>query len=357
MFQSKHYVPAIKWRQGEYLALAELSDAQRDRITPLVEIPPVPWDFDEEQPAKSVDQHLARVPAQMAEHWGERPVFVDTGLLDGEARMANARHPIDDLFERLAVVNVPAIPVLSAEHDAAYQQAVAAVVARDNRGVAIRLRPDDFANPNSAIAYMAELVDAPDDEIDLILDLGSIQPAQVQLVQALAANAINSITNIGAYRTLTLLSGAFPVNLSEIAPGFALLPRSDWALWVAVRNAAPVRQPSYGDYTAAHPEQQDGIDPRLMQTSASIRYAADNDWVIARGRSLRSPRFGGSAQYNTLCQQLVRHPLFTGGSFSWASDFIEQCANNGPRGNPATWRKVATNRHVVWTANQIANLP
>jgi Beta protein len=113
-------------------------------------------------------------------------------------------------------------------------------------------------------------------------------------------------------RTVTLLSGAFPINLSHISPGLALAPRSDWALWQGVNASRPVRRPSFGDYTAAHPDQHlQEIDPRFMQVSASIRYATDDDWLIVRGRSTRNPRFGGTAQYQELSRVLIAQPQFT----------------------------------------------
>lgn len=176
------------------------------------------------------------------------------------------------------------------------------------------------------------------------------------LLQRFLITALPQLANITSYRSFILLSGAFPVNLSSVSQGLTLIPRADWSLWVSLRAAALPRMPSYGDYTAAHPEQEE-VDPRVMQASASIRYAGDTDWLVVKGRAVRNPRFGGFSQYRTLSQMLMTHLMFTGRSFSWASDFVEQCASGGPTGNLTTWRKVATNRHIARVAYQIANLP
>ena len=40
------YVPALRWRQGEYQALAGLAAAAKDRIVPYVTIPEVEFDFE-----------------------------------------------------------------------------------------------------------------------------------------------------------------------------------------------------------------------------------------------------------------------------------------------------------------------
>jgi hypothetical protein len=361
MFDHKHYVPAIKWRQGEYLALQELSAAQKQWITPLVDVAPIPWDFENETPAKSIDEHLARMPEQMVTSWGtDLPVFVDLSLVEEDTRMASRAHPVEALLAALNGERIHTVPVTGTDRDNDYQAAIRRAVARDRRGLALRLQPDDLGDA-AAMAAIDELrvaLGAPINVTDLIIDFGAIEASQVDLTRLLTLNTLRTIPNINNYRTVTLLSGAFPINLSHISPGLAFVPRSDWALWQGVNSSRPIRRPSFGDYTAAHPDQHlQEIDPRFMQVSASIRYATDDDWLIVRGRSTRNPRFGGTAQYQDLSRVLIAQPQFTGHGFSWASTFIEECAANQHRGNPASWRKVATNRHVVLAAHQIANLP
>ena len=54
MFDHRHYVPILKGKMGEYTALAELRDEQKDSLTPLIEVPPVPWDYAEDAESRSV---------------------------------------------------------------------------------------------------------------------------------------------------------------------------------------------------------------------------------------------------------------------------------------------------------------
>lgn len=359
MFSDRHYVPAIRWRQGEYFALKELADNYRGSVTPLVDVPPIPWDFENERPGRTIDAHVDAMPAQMADCWGtDAPVFVDLGFVDSEVRMMDEAHPVGALFARLDAAGVQAIPVTSMDRDDDYQAAVRDVVARDGRGLCVRAAADDIEieDMSGGLAELIEGAGLDIPEVDLVLDFRSIEAGQVNLLRRLVVRAINDLPNVDGYRTLTLLTGAFPMNLSAAPQGLSQIPRSDWALWLSVRSAQPARLPSFGDYTAAHPDQEE-VDPRIMQPSASIRYAADTDWVIAKGRSVRSPRFGGYSQYNALSAMLKKHPEYTGKSFSWASDYIDACADGGPTGNLRTWRQVATNRHIARTAYQISNLP
>lgn len=362
MFTDKHYVPAVKWRKGEYQALEVITAAQKQWVTPLVDVAPIPWDYEEDVAAKTIDEHLAKIPEQMVEAWGtDDPIFVDLSLIDEDEVLANGRHPVEDLFERLSADGIQLVPVTGLDRGAAYQAAIGATVRRDHRGVAFRLGAEDLGDQgalNSSLAVLQQQFAITSQDADIILDFRAIEAAQVELLKLLTINALRSLAQLAQYRTVTLLSGAFPINLSNINPGLALLPRSDWALWFGLRAVQAPRYPSFGDYTASHPDQHlYEIDPRFMQVSASIRYALNNEWLIVRGRSTRIPRFGGFAQYQALSRTLVAHPQFAGHGFSWASTYIEQCAANQHVGNSTNWRQVATNWHIVLTAHQIANLP
>ncbi len=70
------------------------------------------------------------------------------------------------------------------------------------------------------------------------------------------------------------------------------------------------------------------IDPRLMVASASIRYTAENEWLIFRGRSLREIRYGGYGQFRTLSTQVVNHAAYRGPRFSWGDEYLFRCAHS-----------------------------
>ena len=58
MVTSKHYVPLLRWRMGEYQALEKLGDAQKAATVPLLEILPPDYDFELRKPKKDIDEHL-----------------------------------------------------------------------------------------------------------------------------------------------------------------------------------------------------------------------------------------------------------------------------------------------------------
>ena len=72
------YVPILKGRDGEYGALQTLSAEIRDVIAPVLELPPIPWDFEADRPARTIDVHLKKVGQKIERAWGvSRNIFVD----------------------------------------------------------------------------------------------------------------------------------------------------------------------------------------------------------------------------------------------------------------------------------------
>src|SRR5438067_9072130 len=140
MFDDRHYVPILKGREGEYAALRELQPKDRDWLTPLIEVPPIPWDFVNEAPDKSLDKHLANVPEKLFGAWGRtKPVFVDLLWVPPAERMPSGSHPLTYVFDGLRKLGVAAIPVTAPERDTDYQTAIKQAIAADQRGACIRI--------------------------------------------------------------------------------------------------------------------------------------------------------------------------------------------------------------------------
>jgi hypothetical protein len=194
-------------------------------------------------------------------------------------------------------------------------------------------------------------------DVDLLVDLGEINHEQGAIYVMAIAGMLGVLNSIKAHRFI-LASSAFPENLSGIARDSTVrVPRADWMLWNAVvqRIGGGQRIPSYSDYAVAHPELP-SIDPRMMSPSAGIRYTVNEDWLVVKGRGLRTE--AGFAQFRDLSRRLVEHPEFDEVADCWGDWFIRQCAEGkGATGNLTTWRKAGTNCHLCKVIDQLANRP
>lgn len=140
MFDQKNYVPVLKGRAGEYGALQVMSPDAKARLTPILEVPPIPWDFEEEQPAKTIDEHLLRVSGKIHRCWGdERPLFLDLLWIPDSERMSNGAHPLTYVFDTARHIGLQLVPVIGLGRGDDSELACCEVIAQDERGACLRL--------------------------------------------------------------------------------------------------------------------------------------------------------------------------------------------------------------------------
>jgi hypothetical protein len=358
-FNHTHYVPILKGRAGEYGALQAMTAEVKAALTPLIEIPPIAWDFDDDQPAKTIDQHLEKVNPKISQSWGaERPAFLDLLWIAPDERMASGEHPLTYVFTTARRKGLQIIPVTGLVRDADYQSSCRDVIAQDRRGVCVRLQREDFEESDDLAAQVAGLLDAlglSPGEADLMLDLRAVGANEGNTLLAAVPVLVRSIPQLERWRSFVLAATAFPADLMELPPSsISSIARLEWIVWrsLIARSRIP-RLPSFGDYAIANPQPSE-VDPRIMRPSASIRYTTDDAWLILKGRNLRD---FGFVEFYGVCRNLVRRPEYSGPAFSWGDSYIDECANQRVgTGNLTTWRKVGTSHHLAFVTRQIATL-
>jgi len=250
-------------------------------------------------------------------------------------------------------------------------EVIAEAIKKDQNGVCLRIAEDDMEDDlifRNMVNQLLENLDVSFDSVDLIIDLAyKPEPVKPLYVRSL----INDIIfNHSRWRTFTLTCTSFPVNMSEIErDSLEALYRIEWDLWekLLAHHASNrlERMPAYSDYCVANPEAIE-IDPKLMNPSGHIRYTIQDEFLIVKGGAVRDVKRGGVvvakgrkyAQMVGLCKTLINRPEFCGSGFSWGDQYIQDCANGiVSHGNPETWRRVATNHHLTFVVDQLANYP
>lgn len=358
MFNHKHYVPILKGKMGEYSALHHLDQAIRGSLTPLIEVPPIEWDFDADQPSKSIDQQLDGIGPKLANAWPEsRPLFLDLVSLADEGLLVDGTHPLTHTINAAREQGVLAIPVTGVRRDAPYQAAVRSAAEQDGNGICVRLQEPDFENPSGLAAQLTELFGSfgSPPAVDIVIDFGELPRDHTRPFTMAVRSVLSSLPLVQDWRTVTFAGSSFPQNLSDVQPGTSDLPRAEWRIWESlVTGGHPLpRIPTFGDYAIAHPIIGD-VDFRFMRISAQIRYTTDNDWLIVKGRSVREY---GHEQFYDLCRLLVARPEYRGPAFSWGDDYIDRAARTEVTpGNPMIWRRIGTSHHLTHVVDQISNL-
>jgi len=186
MDSSTRYVPVLKGRDGEYGALQTLSESVWHVLTPVLELPPIPWDFEADRPARSIDAHLKKVGQKIERAWGtDRDIFVDLIWISETERMANSQHPLDFVFSALRARSVKAVPVIGLVRGDEYLRACRSIIGQDRRGVCLRIQREDFVDfpdTRSRIEEVMRSVDVSAGGVDLLLDLRSLTQRSIEAV-------------------------------------------------------------------------------------------------------------------------------------------------------------------------------
>lgn len=335
-FGAEHFVPILKSKQGELGALQQLDPGSRARTTPLLEVR-----FAEPE----------GIAFSLLTACGELPFFVHAVNVDGVESQPWSDF-VQELFSRLRDVGAAAIPVVTPDDEAEILARVADITSTDGRGACIRADAEDVAlSTIEALGQELERIRAPlslqAGDVDLLIDVGTVRDSLVARVTTAEA-ALRLVPDPGEWRTLTTAFSSFPERLGEVVGHGVVvpLPRADAQAYALLRERAHVRTPTYADYGLGVPFY--GDTPFLPVPN--IRYTVEGSWMVHRGQS----RADRNTQYVNLARQLAGAEYFDGAAFSYGDEYVEQVASgHGGPGNPMTWLRAATNRHLVYVSTRL----
>lgn len=342
------YVPILKAKRGELDALRDLQPTTRSRTYPIVEILPSPEEQD-------VVHDVSRALEALALRWHQEPVMVDVGYFDLEPDRGCTALGVamDEAEGRLK----HAVPVFRLADGDVVRAEVARVAARDGNGAAIRLLgedldlfPDELSQELSGALGATKLDIA---QIDLVIDLGVVSGSAAMLGGArLVISLLRDLVEVNHFRSVTVAAGAFPVDLSNVAPWtLGELSRDDAALYTRVLRRPLARRIDYGDYAIAHPLFAIGVP---FSPPPQLRYTVADRWLILKGRR-NDPR--GNSQFYEVCAAIAKHPDFVGVDLGPADKRIAEgmAGGYGP-GNATTWRSIGTMHHVDLVVARLTTL-
>lgn len=351
MFDHKHYVPVLRWKRGERVALQKIADKLRPSITPLVEL--IPYEFSAEKIQKigGYSSKFAETAKQIADCWGTAPFFSDLWYIYHLIPDVKKISPLQVFAAHCQNEKNCLIPVTGLQRDGFYQAEVRHVTAN---GVCLRLHRNDLQKESfkKDLLELIEYLRLAPDTVDLLIDFQVVDGKEMTYT-----NLCEIIPNIKDWRTFTVTSGSFTKDLSSFQKNDEhLLSRKDWLSWrnqVNQRNL--LRNPTYSDYTIQH-----GLfsePPPVPNFSASIRYTSKEHWIIIRGESVFKDDGPGYAQWPANAQLLCAKSEFCGPDFSFGDKYIyEMGLQTEKTGRAEDWIRSGINHHMTFVVDQVANL-
>jgi hypothetical protein len=343
------YLPILKWKQGERIALRNLKPVQWDQVVPIIELQPIDTAPDRASLKEALPPYLAKIADELSKALPEdSSCGIDTRYVAaGYSRQAELLNAVCQRLSKLT--NLDILPVIPSALVQAEPDQLARLAEQFNEHI---LRID---TPSVAVAQVQPIVDCvqqhiPHSLLHIVVDqfslVGKDPKATTSTVKPYLDAAIASECS-----SVTLAGGSFPVNLIGFKQGVQDIVRVEWKVWTSIRKLADYADVRYSDYCVTHPAQPPGLDPTQVNPSVAIRYAADGFWRLFKAGGFKK---GAPNQYNSLCQLLLTDTVYSGPTYSYGDKcYTDAAAFKLGGGNPSSWRRDATNHHLVLTQRSV----
>ena len=121
MSNYKHYIPILKWKPAERVALEKLNIEEKKYITPLIQlVMPSPKILKKGEKEKTHDEQLEEiivnfkskipnVPEEILRFWGNDPIMIDLSLIYTSSLKIKGFNEILMIGESLGIFLIPVI--------------------------------------------------------------------------------------------------------------------------------------------------------------------------------------------------------------------------------------------------------
>lgn len=330
------YHPALRFKQGEYIAGARVARDIQRHIQPRFIIPP-PKEADPEKGRPlTADETAYLAGERIGKHWPFYPAFLDAQFVapyigdDGLTRMFGiAQGRNSKLAVVVAVANL---------FNPVYRMFLRASAPR----IGIHL-PYEEVDTSQILRGLKQIGCAPE-ECVLFLDFTGA-PLDVEGASGSVAELFDQLGTAARWGRIVFQGSAFPTTNPAEHGGKFLVPRDEWRVFRDALQECSVSPEfvGYGDYGADCGE----INfPRKGGGRAirHLRYTGLADTIVIRGAA------DGRDEdvMRDVCQRVLDSGHFAGQSYSYADDRIWRCAKSldGP-GNASMWREWNMAHHMT----------
>lgn len=372
------YVPILKAKQGEFDALAHLSERASNQIIPWFNIPQLS-DKNREKLKKCskppIQSFLNDIAFNIAKAWSGRPllgekksIFMDLPQWSPDAQIENGEHIIPYLLNQLERLEVNVNPVVRYDFwdDPVYVNALKNINLENERNYCIRLDMDsdtvdeimsDSGYVNQILLDIVQQLELNPTETYLLIDFGDVSKQSHSILEMIdeAKQAISLVQQCG-FSQIMLAGASLPTSINEAvedkdATGIVL--RKEMMTWQILLSENPSLNIIFADYGVRNPnsvEESKGS----KYTNGKIRYTTgDKNYFIARGHWLyiSDDKFH---QFCDLAKTVITSEYYLGEFFSWADKQLSLHSN--PKSKPGglqEWITIDTNHHIETVVMEI----
>ncbi|KFF30458.1 beta family protein [Bifidobacterium bombi] len=369
------YVPRLLVKKGEMDALFTLfalrsadSLPQNTEIYPLLEIPGIDWDYENDRPSDKPNSFIDKKAEQIFRTW-PAPAFLDAAEvvtdLNGGGQSIPLIEPVLNKFRSLTEPSLSTrfIPVL---HDVktnstAYQQVKALVRKGVCIEVCLRLRSGQWKSLTDQQNFRSWLsgLGLKEEDCHIILDLESN-------VDENAFNALQIVlftVFLALYPKLdfAVLGTAIP-ETSDIHSALDVVTRDEWVGWLQMMTTARGEHQNlpiaFGDYGTVGLRSSTDVDPKIMNISGKFKYTVDDSWLIGKGGLFKGrknmKKIMGGQSILPVVNAIVNDQRFLP-QHCETDEWMKQLSTgaNTKFGSPTTWITKAMQHHMLTVLQQL----
>lgn len=348
------YIPFLKLKSNEIIAINELNTSVLNKITPFFDYPrssKLPTNAQFEQTTKRLSKSLLK-------HIGlDKELYFDNFDLIDDLNI-NGVHNYYFFLQSLSDHNI--IPVLGIDrtdkHSLAVEQALNDQHISSNV-IAFRILPQDFDN---YAVFQGEIEETLEDviekfeNIDLIFDCRLCTTLNPEKTAKDIVQFAEKFINDYETRRIIVTGSSIPASIGEIlhTNSSCAIDRNELNIFKKVQGEKEELNFIFGDYTTVSPYYSDfNIDPKILQNiiAAKISYSFDDKHYFIRGGSIKA---NGLQQYSTLADDLCNKPFYRGSSYSTGDNYFEaKKLKQGNNCTPSTIIKPSVVSHITYMVN------
>lgn len=350
---STRYVPILRWKQGERIALRHLSVAGRTNVVPHFVIAQAQFGLPKRRKKKPAAKSAKKAPPSASEYlskqlhdiWGNAAFYVDASDLPGTL----SAHTLDDLRTSADALSLQLVPSIRLNAPTEYVGAVRRATNKDGRGAGLRI---SLAQLTSASSWIGSWP-IPLAETDLMVDLGGSVGNVLALGQSVHL-AFQSLHQANLWRSVTVTGGNIPATLSGYFVGLTMLPRAELQLWSSLRKSGLPYALDFGDYATIGPDSTtENIEGPVP---INAKYTCKPDFAVFHGVKTKGPGSKSrDQQYRSYASQVVKLANRGALAHCWGDKMVDGIASSSTSspGSPSSWVSYSVNRHIELTRSQL----
>lgn len=341
------YVPALRFKAGEYRALSRIAADVADRIVPRL-ILPLPGERDlEEKRVLTLDEVLYKTGQRIGRHWPLRPAFVEPRFLFSAFGESDCAEWLPRIFAVARHHNAAPIPVATLDDMIGHRKEAfrLAISDHDATKLAIRISSNEIDSDlkrRVVLAMSTSGIGAH--ECAILLDFADADFSNVEAVAEFTTAAMETVQSVGLWQRVIFQGTNFPEKNPAAENSSIMIPRNEWMAWKAAVASYDNGSMGlvFGDYSADNAK-------LIFKSGGGVairhyRYCSDRDWYVVRGnadvRQVEAMR--------SVSNKILGSGLFAGRDFSSADDYIYATAKGLNAGGTATtWREMNTVHHIT----------